>query len=162
MFQPTVNQSSGTVTFSVTGLPAWAQFDTTSGLLTGTPTTADEGTTGAVAITASDGGSTASLAPFTINITAPATPPPTTGSATLSWTIPTQNTDGSPLTDLAGYIIRYGTSAANMSKSISVSSATTTAYEIDNLSSGTYYFEVIAYSSEGTQSAPSDVSSKTI
>ena len=31
------------------------------------------------------------------------------GSMSLSWTPPTQNTDGSALTDLAGYKLYYGT-----------------------------------------------------
>jgi hypothetical protein len=33
------------------------------------------------------------------------------GRATLSWTAPTENTDGTTLANLAGYRIRYGTSA---------------------------------------------------
>jgi hypothetical protein len=63
---------------------------------------------------------------------------------------------------LAGYTIRYGTEAAAMTLSISVPSAATTSYEISNLAPGTYYFEVIADSSDGTQSVPSNVGSKTI
>ena len=160
-FQPTATESSGTVTFSITGMPAWATFSVTTGALSGSPTSADEGTTGAITITASDSGSTASIGPFTIDVTAPA-PPPGTGSATLTWTAPTENTNGTPLTDLAGYIIRYGTSEGEMTHSISVPSASTTAYEVSNLAAGTYYFELIAYTSAGTESAPSNVGSKTI
>jgi len=92
----------------------------------------------------------------------PVAPAPTTGSATLSWVAPTENTDGTPLTDLAGYTIRYGTQADAMIHSIAGLSAETTSYEISNLAPGTYYFEVIAYTSVGTESAPSDVASKTI
>ena len=39
------------------------------------------------------------------------------GSMTLSWTAPTENTDGSQLNDLAGYKLYYGTSAGNYTKS---------------------------------------------
>jgi len=35
------------------------------------------------------------------------------GTALLSWTAPTENSDGSPLTDLAGYKIHYGSSHGN-------------------------------------------------
>ena len=128
--------------------------------MTGSPTSADEGTTGAITITASDGTSTASIGPFTIDVTAPTAPPPTTGSATLTWVAPTENTDKTPLTDLAGYYIHYGTNAAALTQSINVPSATTTTYEITGLTPGTYYFEVIAYTSLGIQSAPSNVGSK--
>lgn len=159
-FQPAVSESSGTVTLSVTGLPAWATFNTGTGELTGTPSNADVGTSGPITINASDGGTTASIGPFTIEVTA--APPPTTGSATLTWVAPTENTDGTPLTDLAGYYIHYGTNAAALTQSISVPSATTTTYEISSLAPGTYYFEIIAYTSLGTQSAPSNVASKTI
>ena len=160
-FQPAVSESSGTVTLSVTGLPAWATFNTGTGELTGTPSSADVGTTGPITINASDGGTTASIGPFTIEVTAAAGPPPATGSATLYWVAPTENTDGSALTDLAGYHIYYGTSADALTQTIDVSAATTT-YVISSLAAGTYYFAVAAYSSGGTESAQSNVASKTI
>lgn len=158
LFQPTVTESSGTVSFSITGLPAWATFNAATGSLSGNPSTANEGTTGPITITASDGGATASIGPFTIDVTAPGAP----GSATLVWSAPTQNTDGSAISGLTGYIIQYGPSTAQMTQSISVPSASTTSYEIGNLAPGTYYFEIIALSSDGTQSAPSNVGSVTI
>jgi len=160
-YQPKVTESSGTVSFSITGQPSWATFDPATGNLSGTPTTANEGTTGAITITASDGGTTASIGPFTIDVTAPATSPTTTGTATLTWSAPTENTNGTALTDLAGYTIRYGNAADALTTSINVP-ASTTSFEVSNLAPGTYYFEVIAYASDGTQSSPSNVGSKTI
>lgn len=157
-FQPTVTQSSGTVAFSISGMPSWATFDSTTGALTGTPSTANEGMTGAITITASSGGQTASIGPFTIDVTSPTIG----GSATLTWVAPTQNSNGTPLTDLAGFIIQYGTSPAAMTQSITVPSASATSYEITNLAPGAYYFQIIAYASDGTQSAPSNVGSLTI
>ena len=38
------------------------------------------------------------------------TAPATSGPAALSWTRPTQNTDGKALNDLAGYRVYFGTS----------------------------------------------------
>jgi hypothetical protein len=92
----------------------------------------------------------------------PSDAPDAPSSATLSWTAPTENTDGTLLTDLAGYTIYYGSSAGALTQTIQVSDASATSYEIDNLSSGTYYFAVAANASDGTESARSSVASKTI
>jgi hypothetical protein len=87
---------------------------------------------------------------------------PETGSATLSWDRPTQNTNGTPLIDLAGYYIRYGTSADDLTQTITVQGAAVSEYEITNLAPGTYYFAVTAYASDGSESAPSNVANKSI
>jgi hypothetical protein len=94
----------------------------------------------------------------------PASPPPaaTVGTATLSWTAPDQNTDGSPLTNLAGYRIYYGTSANDLDQVISISNVGITAYVVDDLTAGTYYFSIRAYTSAGTESTLSNVVSDKI
>jgi hypothetical protein len=53
--------------FTVNGLPAWAQFDTTSGTLSGTPGASDVGVTSHVTITAVNGPYSASLS-FSITV----------------------------------------------------------------------------------------------
>ena len=69
-FTPSASDiDSATLTFSQTGMPAWASFDTTTGTLSGTPTNDDVGTSGSIVITVSDGELTASLAAFTITVT---------------------------------------------------------------------------------------------
>jgi Fibronectin type III domain len=93
---------------------------------------------------------------------AAATTSPTIGTATLSWTAPTDNSNGSPITDLAGYNIYYGTDPSNLTESISVAGASTTTYVVTGLSSGTYYFAVAAYNSEGVDSDLSNIGQKTI
>jgi hypothetical protein len=71
--------------------------------------------------------------------------------ATLSWNAPTKNADGTPLSDLAGYRVYYGTSSHNYSKSSDVGSATT--YKATNLQVGVpYYFAVTAYDQLGNES----------
>ena len=45
----------------------------------------------------------------------------TNGTATISWIPPTQNTDGSALTDLAGYRIYYGTSPSSLNQNVELS-----------------------------------------
>jgi hypothetical protein len=84
-----------------------------------------------------------------------------TGSATLTWSAPTTNTDGTPVTTLTGYHIYYGTSTAALTQSIAVSGATTTTYTVTGLTSGTWYFAVAADASDGTESAQSPIGSKT-
>ena len=158
-FQPTLAQGGGTVIFSITGAPSWATFNTSTGALTGTPSTADEGTSASIRISASNGTSNASLAPFTIQVNAPT---PTTGSASLSWTAPTTNIDGTEVTDLAGYHVYYGQNASSLQQTITINTPTVTSLVVDGLSSGTYYFTVVAYNSMGVDSADSNIVSKTI
>ena len=82
------------------------------------------------------------------------TSPPATSSSTitLGWQPPTQNTDGTPITDLAGYKIHYGKSSASYDQTVTVSNAGLTRYVVDNLPSGTYYFAITAYNSKGMES----------
>jgi hypothetical protein len=160
VFQPTVVTTGGTATLSATGLPSWATINSSTGAISGTPTSGEVGTTSNITISAVDGSATASLPPFRIDVTAPTVS--TAGSASLSWTAPTLNIDGTPVTDLAGYHIYYGTSVGALNSLIDVPGATTTEFEISNLNSGTYYFIVTAYNSLGFESAGSNQASKTI
>lgn len=89
-------------------------------------------------------------------------PNPVTGSATLSWTPPTRNTDGSELTNLAGYRVSYGTSATALTSTIQIANPGVSSYTVSNLAPGTYYFAVRAYTSSGTESNNSNVGSKVI
>jgi trimeric autotransporter adhesin len=101
------------------------------------------------------GGVSAQSATVTV---APAT---TAGTVSLSWTAPTANTDGSPVT-LSGYTIYYGTSASALTESVVISGASNTSYEVSGLASGTWYFAVAADAADGQVSAPSLVGSKTL
>lgn len=78
---------------------------------------------------------------------------PAAGSITLLWNAPTANSDGTPLTDLAGYKIYYGTMSNQYTSSIDIGN--TTNYTIGNLSEGTYYFTIVAYDTSGNESDPS-------
>jgi len=90
-------------------------------------------------------------------------PEPTSkGSATLTWTAPTKNSDGSALTDLAGYHIYYGTSPGSLSNMINITSPSTLTYVVTDLGTGTWYFAVAAYTNSGLESEMSNVGSKTI
>lgn len=68
-FTPTASDEEGEeLTFSINTTPSWATFASTTGSLTGTPTETDVGTTSGIVITASDGESSASLDPFSIEV----------------------------------------------------------------------------------------------
>ena len=83
-----------------------------------------------------------------------------TETATLSWDAPTTNTDGTDLTDLAGYKIHYGTSPGTYDSVIDVAKVTT--YTVSDLTPAAYYFVVTAYDEEGNESDYSNEVSKTI
>jgi hypothetical protein len=157
-FTPSAADADGdTLAFSVQNKPAWATFNTTTGRLSGTPAAADVGTYSNISITVSDGQANTALSAFAIAVTAVAT-----GSATLSWTAPTENTDGSALSNLAGYRIRYGTSASALTSTIVISNASLTTYVVENLSPATWYFAVTAVNSQGAESTNSNVANKQI
>lgn len=84
------------------------------------------------------------------------------GAATLSWSVPTQNEDGTPLTDLKGYKIFYGTMPPDYPNEIDVSNPATTVYVVENLAPGDYHFVMTAYNEAGTQSGLSNGATKTI
>ncbi|MGH8324624.1 MAG: fibronectin type III domain-containing protein [Steroidobacteraceae bacterium] len=71
---------------------------------------------------------------------------------TLSWEVPTERTDGTTLANLAGYKIHYGTTSQSYTNTVSLSNPGLTAYVVDNLPAGTYYFAISAYDSTGIES----------
>lgn len=98
------------------------------------------------------------------SVTTPPPPPPPTGSGTakLDWTAPTTNTEGSAITNLAGYRIVYGTSAAALTQTVQVAGATVSTYTVNGLASGTWHFAVRAYNSAGAESVNSNTLSKVV
>ena len=153
-FKPsTTDPSGGTLTFSIQNKPTWATFDTTTGQLSGTAGNA--GTYASIVISVTNGTTSVSLPTFTITVT----PIVATGSATLSWTAPTQNTDGTAISGLAGYYIYYGTSASALSQTVQVANPGLLTYTVQGLAAGTWYFSVVAYTSGGAQSAASNPAS---
>lgn len=85
-----------------------------------------------------------------------------TRNVEVSWSAPIRNTDGSALTDLAGYRVYYGTSPGSLSQSVDVPTAGAIAYVVQGLQTGTWYFAVAAYTNTGLESTRSSVVSKTI
>lgn len=159
-FTPTADDADDdTLTFSVAGLPAWASFDTSDGTISGTPEEGDVGVYTGITITVTDGEDDAGLGPFSIEVLAEQTG---TGSVTLSWAAPTQNEDGTPLTDLAGYKLYWGTTLGNYPNSVTIDNPGVTTYVVENLASGTYVFVATAFNNSGFESRFSNTTTKTV
>lgn len=157
-FTPQVIGGSGTLTFSIQNPPNWATFNSSNGTLSGTPQAGNVGTYSNIVISVSDSTGSGSLPSFSVTVAQPGSG---SGNATLSWKAPTSNTNGSSLTDLAGYRIYYGNSTSALNSVVTVSLGVTT-YVVEGLTSGTWYFAVRAYTASGTESALSNIESKTI
>jgi hypothetical protein len=152
-FEPKATVEAGKkATFSITDKPAWATFSPTTGELSGTPSAGNVGTDSNIIIKVSDGSTAVALPAFAILVTEVGTK-----SATLSWKAPTVNSNGSPLTNLAGYRIYFGPSAAKLMHAITINSVGVTTEVVTNLSPGTYYFALMAFNTAGAESKLSNV-----
>jgi hypothetical protein len=82
--------------------------------------------------------------------------------ALLTWTPPTQNTDNTPLTNLAGYRINWGTSSTALTQVVQVANPAATSYTITGLTVATWFFGIKAYTTQGAESALSNIASKVV
>lgn len=154
--RPSASDPDGdALTFQVSNLPAWMSFSSQTGVLSGTPAAGDVGVFNAV-ITVSDGKAQAS-AQAKISVAQSVA-----GRATLSWRAPTDNVDGTPLTDLAGFRVYYGNSVNDLRYVIQVADPGARSRIVENLTLGTWYFAATAYDQTGGESARSNVTAKTI
>ena len=77
----------------------------------------------------------------------------TGGTLTVSWTAPTQNADGTPVTELTGYTIYYGRGSKAYETSLSIDDPSATRAVIRGLQPGVdYYFAVVARNAAGGHS----------
>jgi hypothetical protein len=158
MFLPTASTANGAMpTFAIQNKPSWATFDTSTGELAGTPGTSEIGNYNGILISVSDGVATDALTAFSISVTQYST-----GSVSLSWNPPTTNTNGTSLTDLAGYKIYYGTSSSSLNQSVEITNSGIASYVIGNLSPATWYFSLVSYNSANIESPLSQIVSTKI
>ncbi len=113
--------------------------------------------TNTITVSATDGGGDTSADTIVINRESTSG-----GSATLSWEAPTERTDGTALTDLAGYTIHYGRMSGVYDYQIDVNTAGIATYVIENLVPGDWYFAMTAYDSEGMVSELSNEAQRSI
>lgn len=157
-FTPAASDPDGDLlTFSIGNKPAWASFNSATGTLTGIPSQSDVGVYDRIRIRVSDGQVTTVLPRFLINVSDIAL-----GSVTLSWTPPTLNNDGSVLTDLAGYTIYFGLSAANYTNQISIDNPGISTFVVEGLVPNTYYFVATSINTSGAESGFSNETVKTV
>lgn len=139
-FVPTAaNANTAELEFSYINKPDWSGSYRSSGALIGTP--AVPGVYPDIQIEAWDGVHFGISAPFTITVSAISA-----SSVTLRWVRPSENTDGSVLTDLRGYLIRYGNRTGQLDNQLSIGSADSTTAELSDLTPGEWYFQIAAVS----------------
>jgi hypothetical protein len=155
---PITSQSSGYFTFALTSVQGNANF--------GTPATAtiDVNATTASTSSSSSGGSSTSSSSGGSSSSGSSSGSSSTSSdsVTVSWSAPTDNTNGTALTNLAGYNIYYGTNSTDLSRKISLTTVGLLTYVVTNLSSGTWYFYITSVNTAGVESSPSAVVSASI
>lgn len=83
-------------------------------------------------------------------------------AATVAWDPPTQRSDGSPLTNLAGYKLHYGTAPGVYSKVVDIRDPSAIGYVVEGLTAGTWYFAAKSYDAAGNESVFSNEASKVI
>jgi len=147
-FLPSVSGGvPGTLTFTIQNMPRWAEFDPNTGSLSGSPTFVDSGSYDGIAITVTDGNTNSSLPTFSIAVSQDGL-----GAITLSWLAPDENTDGSAISDLAGYRIYYGTQSGRYDRTVEISNVGLSSYVIDDLRPGTYFLVATAFNQSSVQS----------
>lgn len=157
-FTPNASDPNGdTLSFTIDNPPGWAGFDTGTGELSGQPTLGNVGLYENILISVSDGKASTSLPQFSISVDQVGT-----FSTTLSWTAPTQNEDGSALTDLSGYKLYWGTTPGSYPNSVTIDDAGTTIYVVENLSAGTYEFVATSFNTAGVESRYSGSATKVL
>jgi hypothetical protein len=67
-FQANASNGSGALTFGASGMPAWLRLDSATGILSGTPSAADVGTTNDIILTATTAGAAGSIGPFRVKV----------------------------------------------------------------------------------------------
>ena len=157
-FTPTATDADGdALTFSISGQPSWANFNSSTGRISGTPSSADIGVYSNIVISVSDGTASDALPAFSITVNAISL-----GSAELNWTAPTENQDGTVLVDLAGYKIYWGTTPGQYTESVTIDNPSITTYVVENLSPGTYEFVATAFNTSGVESQYSGAATKVV
>ena len=160
-YQPVAQDpESDTLRFTAVNLPTWASLDSTSGRISGTPGPNDAGVYESISITVADATHKVVTAPFSITVN----PALELGSgvASLQWETPPSKVSGEPLDDLAGYRILYGRSSSDLDHSVLITDPATTSYQFSTLTSGVWYFAVVAVNSSGLEGPPTTLATKSI
>ena len=169
-YQPAVqDRESDTLRFTAVNLPTWASLDPTSGHISGTPGPHDEGLYESISITVADATHEVVTAPFSITVNSATDAQDATvaqesgsGVASLQWEVPSSKVSGEPLDDLVGYRILYGRSSSDLDQSVMIQDPAATSYQVSGLTSGLWYFSVVAVNANGLEGPPTTLASKSI
>jgi hypothetical protein len=157
-FTPMASDPEGqSLSFAIARKPRWATFSATTGRLHGTPEAGDAGVYSGIEISVSDGTTATVLPSFDLAVDQRGN-----GSITLSWLPPTENADGSALTDLAGYRIYYGRHARALDHTIVLDNPGLSRYVVEGLSSAKWYFAMTSVNLDGVESRRSATVNKKI
>jgi Fibronectin type III domain len=155
-FRPVATDPNGALLqFGIANQPHWSTFNAVTGELTGVPQMADVGVYHGVTVTVTAGTQMRALA-FDVEVVQVGT-----RSVALTWEPPTENNDGTPLTNLAGYRIRYGTQSGNYTSVVNLDNPGLATYVVAGLASGTYFFVISAYNQNGVESQLSNEATTT-
>lgn len=147
-FTPSASDADGDkLTFTIENKPLWLDFNGETGNLSGQATLGDAGVFTDIRIKVSDGSKHATLPMFDITVEQAGAL-----STTLDWTPPTENEDGSPLMDLAGYKIYWGTTPGDYTRSETINNPGISSYVVDDLNPGTYEFVATSFNVAGIES----------
>ena len=163
-YQPVAQDpESDTLRFTAINLPSWASLDSTSGRISGTPGPTDAGVYESISISVADETHKVVTAPFSITVN-PAENPAELGSgvASLQWEVPPSKVSGEPLDDLAGYRILYGRSSSDLDHSVLITDPAITSFQFSTLTSGVWYFAVVAVNASGLEGPPTTFATKSI
>jgi hypothetical protein len=160
-FQPATSEA-GEKKFTIQNRPQWAQFSAETGLLAGTPAAADVGRYSDIRITVDTGGTKASLPAFSIEVVrgasaGPSNPGGSSGPVVLNWEPPVENTDGSALTNLAGYRIYSGQTEYDLEPRAQIDNPGISTYVVESPAAGERYFAIASVSEKGIESQLSNV-----
>lgn len=150
------NSGTGTLSWNATDNANWLTATQSGNSIVAAVNVAglSAGTYNAVITVAASGATnTPQIVPVTLTVAA--TPPPTTGSVTLTWNANAES-------DLAGYKVYRATASGAYGAPIASLASGTTQYVSSGLAVGTYFFVVTAFDQSGNESSPSSEVSKSI
>lgn len=147
-FQPVATDPDGdTLRFAASNLPAWATLDPASGRIQGQPKASDNGVSGPITLSVSDGINEVSLPAFQIQVQ-----PGQGGLIKLAWQLPAQNADGSAVAQALGTRIYYGRSTRAYDANVTVPGKGATRHVLTGLQAGTWYLALTTVDPEGLES----------
>jgi hypothetical protein len=147
-FRPQVaNTGSAALVFSIANKPAWANFDSTTGELWGTPASGLSGIYGGVRISVSNGKASLALPSFPIFVLA-------TGAMVVTWQAPLTNTDGTYLGDLSGYKLYYKKSDWSKPRVVEIADPAEQSFTLVGLAKGLYKVSMTAVNAARVESNP--------